>query len=105
MKKTMKAHIERVSWQVQRIYRTRNLIIHSGKSVPYIDILVENLHSYLDRIINVLNEKISHSKHPTTIEQCVLEVKLASESHLRKLENFGCTKCSKDNFLSVLFGH
>ena len=103
--KTLKGHIERVSWQTRRIYRTRNIIIHSGKSLPYIGILVENLHSYLDRVLDVLNERISHSTNATTIDQIALEVKLESESHLNILKKLGNEKCTSDNYKLILFGN
>ena len=41
-------HANRVRWQIMRIYRNRNLIIHNGKKMPYLTLLVENLHSYVD---------------------------------------------------------
>lgn len=46
--KFVEKHSERVRWQVMRIYRNRNLIIHNGKSMPYLHLLIENLHSYVD---------------------------------------------------------
>jgi hypothetical protein len=103
--KTLKGHIERVSWQIQRIYRARNVIIHSGKTLPYVNILVENLHSYIDRVLDLLNEKISRSSHSTTIDQIVLEVKLESESHLHSLRKLGKEKCTSDNYKLILFGN
>lgn len=45
-------HGERVRWQVMRIYRNRNLIIHNGKSMPYMHLLIENLHSYVDDFLS-----------------------------------------------------
>jgi hypothetical protein len=103
--KTLKAHIERVIWQIHRIYRARNLIIHSGKTLPYTNILVENLHSYLDRVLDIVHERIFHTSHATTIDQIALEVKLESESHLTKLKHLGKTECTADNFKLVLFGN
>jgi hypothetical protein len=103
--KTLNAHIERVSWQIQRIYRARNVIVHSGKTLPYVNILVENLHSYIDRVLDLLNEKISRSSHSTTIDQIVLEVKLESESHLHSLRKLGKEKCTSDNYKLILFGN
>ena len=41
-------HAERVRWQVMRIYRNRNMIIHNGTSMSYLGLLIENLHSYVD---------------------------------------------------------
>lgn len=102
---TLEAHIERISWQIRRIYRARNLIIHSGKSLPYINILVENLHSYLDRVLDLFNEEISRCNHPTTLDQITLEIKLEVESHFRNLKNLGKTECTADNYKKILFGN
>lgn len=103
--KTLTSHIERISWQIRRIYRAWNLIIHSGKSLPYIDILVENLHSYLDRVLDLLIEKISRSPHSTTIDQIALEIKLEAESHLRILKHLRKTQSNTDNYKLILFGN
>src|SRR5690606_1853257 len=43
----LEKHEERAAWQLRRIYRTRNLIVHSGQTAPYIEILIENLHDYI----------------------------------------------------------
>lgn len=45
-------HAERVKWQIMRIYRNRNLIVHNGDSMPYLDLLIENLHSYVDDFLS-----------------------------------------------------
>jgi len=102
---TLEAHIKRVSWQIRRIYRARNLIIHSGKSLPYINMLVENLHSYLDRVLDLLNEEISRSNHAITLDQITLEIKLEVESHFCNLKNLGKTECTAENYKKILFGN
>lgn len=45
-------HAERVKWQVMRVYRNRNLIIHNGEKMPYLNLLIENLHSYVDDFLS-----------------------------------------------------
>ena len=45
-------HATRVGWQIRRIYRNRNLIIHNGDSMPYLSLLIENLHSYVDDFLS-----------------------------------------------------
>ena len=47
-------HAQRVEWQIMRIYRNRNLIIHNGKSMPYLGLLIENLHSYVDDFLDYI---------------------------------------------------
>ena len=49
-------HEQRLRWHIDRIYRVRNSIVHAGKSPKYLSTLVENLHSYLDILLNQLIE-------------------------------------------------
>lgn len=102
--KTIKAHLDRVSWQIRRIYRTRNVIIHTGKSVSYLNVLLENLHSYLDRVLDLLIEEIFRCPHTTSIDQCALEIKLEFDSHLRKLELYKKSDCTSENYKMIMFG-
>ncbi|ALS97556.1 hypothetical protein [Lacimicrobium alkaliphilum] len=44
-------HETKVSWQLRRIYRTRNLIVHSGRTPRYTGSLIENGHDYLDQLM------------------------------------------------------
>jgi hypothetical protein len=48
--KSLERHEMNVLWQIRRVYRTRNMIVHSGKSPRYINILVENTHDYIDQV-------------------------------------------------------
>ncbi|OOF07865.1 hypothetical protein BZG82_15990, partial [Salinivibrio sp. PR5] len=50
MLKGLKNHTTRVGWQIRRIYRARNMIVHSGMTPSYIELLIENVHDYLDHI-------------------------------------------------------
>lgn len=44
--KSLSAHQDRVNWQLHRIYRARNNLVHSGRMPPYIDSLVMNAFEY-----------------------------------------------------------
>jgi hypothetical protein len=105
IRKMLIAHDRRVTWQIHRIYRARNLYIHSGKSLQYIKILVENLHSYLDRVLDVLIERIELTEHPTDIDQICLDIKLGYDAHLKLLEKANAEVCTRDNYKVLLFGH
>lgn len=52
-------HAERVKWQIMRIYRNRNLIVHNGDTMPYVDLLIENLHSYVDDFLAYTTHNLS----------------------------------------------
>ena len=51
IKKLIETHKKKVSWQIRRIYRTRNLIVHSGRTPSYTEVLIENGHDYLDQMM------------------------------------------------------
>lgn len=48
------AHTRRLEWQIRRIYRTRNLIVHTGNTPNYTHSLIEHTHNYLDIVLNTL---------------------------------------------------
>lgn len=52
-------HLNRIKWQIMRIYRNRNLIIHNGERMPYLALLIENLHYYIDDFIEYIIEAFS----------------------------------------------
>ena len=47
-------HSRKINWQIMRIYRNRNLIIHNGRAMSYLSLLIENLHSYVDDFIDYM---------------------------------------------------
>jgi hypothetical protein len=50
---------QRLEWQMARIYRARNLIVHHGVEAPYMAVLLDHLHFYfsiaLSRILHGLS--------------------------------------------------
>lgn len=54
--KDLKRHEKRIKWHIMRIYRNRNMIVHNGNYMPYRNIITENLHYYVDILINTLIE-------------------------------------------------
>ena len=56
-------HSIRVRWQIMRIYRNRNLIIHNGKTMPYSKLLIENLHSYVDDFLDYTIKNLSNGNN------------------------------------------
>lgn len=55
-------HAKSVKWQIMRIYRNRNLIIHNRDSMPYLDLLIENLHSYVDDFLEYTIESLARNR-------------------------------------------
>ena len=75
------AHKLRLEWQIRRIYRTRNIIVHSGHTPQYTQALIEHSHDYLDA---VLIQLIKLASKPKTINSVA--------------QGFKFTKMKYDNF-------
>ena len=99
----LKHHEEKINWQIKRIYRTRNLVVHTGRNVPYIADLIENLHDYVDFIMNFVICKSWSGEQITDIRSLIAEVKLDNEVHMRYLNANRKEKTNKHVFES-LFG-
>lgn len=54
LKQRISDHRQRVSWQIHRIYRARNLIVHSAKSKAYHPQLTENAFLYFKEMTALL---------------------------------------------------
>lgn len=59
LSKHVEKHSRRVRWQIMRAYRNRNLIIHNGETMPYTPLLVENLHVYVDILLEHVISKLA----------------------------------------------
>jgi hypothetical protein len=51
--KSMKNYVRHIDWQLRRIYRVRNMVVHLGQHQKSAQLLVQHLHSYL--ILTLLN--------------------------------------------------
>jgi len=69
-------HQKKVAWQLRRIYRTRNLIVHSGRSLFYINTLIENGHDYLDQVLFDIMRMSCNEYRVKTLEQAFEIVKV-----------------------------
>ena len=49
-------HKQKIKWQIMRIYRNRNMIVHNGEHLPYLNIILGNLHYYVDAMFDALIE-------------------------------------------------
>ena len=49
-------HKEKLKCHIMRIYRNRNMIVHSGEYMPYLNVILGNLHYYVDAMFDVLIE-------------------------------------------------
>lgn len=77
--KAMRGHEDRVGWQVSRIYRARNHLVHAGQVPSYLDSLIMNMAEYYRAAIaTIVNrsklERSGEDLEPSDIDQIVAEI-------------------------------
>lgn len=96
------AHSLRLEWQIRRIYRTRNLIVHSGETPAYTRLLIEHTHDYLDTVLSYLSELASEPKSINSVGQGFKFVELKYETLRKGLSQKGLA-FNLDNIDALLF--
>jgi hypothetical protein len=102
LNKLLENHKQRVEWQIQRIYRVRNLIVHSGKMPTYTNILVENLHNYFDDFLNYIIDSAIKEKRIKTINEAILNAEIDCNNLTKNIVAIGDSTISLDNYKSAL---
>ena len=101
-------HEKRIKWHIMRIYRNRNMIVHNGSSLPYRTIIVENLHYYVDTLLDTLIEYycIGIREHSSIFKHIMHE----QVNHYRLLgapvaknEKQQIVQLTKENALQLIF--
>ncbi|WP_282032673.1 hypothetical protein [Winogradskyella eximia] len=104
VKKFIETHIFKTRLQLNRIYRTRNLIVHSGRVPSFTENLTENLHNYVDSFLKRIIDFSLENKRVNSIEQACLEMELLVSRYLKNIEANKDETITKENIESILFG-
>lgn len=98
----LEEHEIKVNWQIRRIYRTRNLIVHSGRTIPYVDALIENAHDYLDQAIDAVLAYSCGILSASSIDQAFDMARMDYEVYMNNLKTI--SSFDEDNIFFVLNG-
>lgn len=97
---SLKQHRQNVEWQLRRIYRVRNEILHSGRSVPYLPQLIQHLHTYL--LVTVQSLAYELGRRPSwTIAEALEHRCLLYEHSLRLFEASPPVNVSQKTLLDI----
>lgn len=72
--KALEGHEERVRWQLFRIYRTRNNIVHSGDIPTFLTPLVRNVFEYFQSAMSPILIRAAAIDRRSSIDQIVAEI-------------------------------
>lgn len=108
IKSTLENHKKKISWHINRIYMTRNMIVHSAESMPYLEIIVENLHDYLDSVIDTISYYAIKTTNRLSIDSLI---EIIQTDYQIRTEHLSVSSNSKDaikldeeNFLDFIHG-
>ena len=104
IKKYIETHQFKIKLQLLRIYRTRNLIVHSGRIPSFTENLTENLHNYLDTFLKQIIDFSLDNRRIFSIEEACLEMDLLVTKYLKNIDKNKDNKINEDNIDSILFG-
>ena len=71
---------QRLTWHIQRLYRIRNSIIHSGEADENLKVLVKNLHSYVDEIILEIMNRLTQKNSLGSISNVLMDAQVYLEN-------------------------
>ena len=97
-------HGQRVIWQLKRIYRTRNQIVHLGYVSDFTEYLVENSHNYLDIFINQIIHMVINDRQIASLEQGLKDIKICQQRHEKILKEKKNEVFTSDNYIELIFG-
>ncbi|MBC8596884.1 hypothetical protein [Qingrenia yutianensis] len=103
----IESHANRLRWHIMRIYRNRNMVVHDGNYMPYINTIIENLHFYVDTIFDKL---IHYYKNGIFSTSDILTHMKNIEYRYQKTLGRGKKKntsiaLTKENYLDMILGH
>ena len=100
--KLLDDHNRIVTWQINRIYRIRNINTHLGYEMPNIESALYNLHNYFDFIINYIICCWENGKFSKSIGQLIFETQNDIQLHRELLKQVD--QLNGDNYINCLFG-
>lgn len=96
------AHVQRVGWQLRRIYRERNRIVHRADPSPNVGTLILNLNEYLATVFEVLFAADATRPYELGLDGLFESVLLDEELRSQKVKGLSKTPLSADNSTAVL---
>lgn len=97
---TYKKHCIRLSQQIMRIYRTRNMLVHDGTEMPYSEYILQNLHYYIDSFVMLIHQY--HGIGYYSVQDIIEATHLQEQRYLSELKTNN--SINKDNFIKFICG-
>jgi hypothetical protein len=100
----VRSHEQRVEWQIHRMYRARNHLVHSGRKPSYLESLIRNLAEYYRSAVTTIVRRAAKESDKSDIGQIVSEIGIEYRIFKRFFEGRGNETQMSLEDLSVLSG-
>lgn len=99
---TIDNHEKKVSWQISRIYRARNQIVHSGTIPSFAEALTLNAYEYLSTAISAISIRFSESGNLRKIDNAVEYIGIDYGSNREEIKRLqGSDKFMRDSVVRM----
>ena len=96
-------HGQRVEWQIYRIYRARNHIVHAGDVPSFLDSLVLNAAEYYTAALTTIINRAHRQEDRSDVDQVVAEIGIEYHMFLRYFEaRRSQQRLSRDDLLRLV---
>jgi hypothetical protein len=97
-------HQKRVAWQLHRIYRARNNLVHAGRVPTYLDSLILNAFEYYTNSVVTLTRSASRQGFKAGVDQVVSNVGVEYRLMLSKVRSMQKASTLTKEQIAELFG-
>jgi hypothetical protein len=102
VEEAIRSHNDRVEWQLHRIYRARNDLVHAGQIPSYLDSLVMNAVEYYRSAIATIVNRAGRDGGNADIDQVVAEIGIEYGIYSRHFGNRRDTPMSADDLTHLV---
>ncbi|MBN5055641.1 hypothetical protein JY472_14995 [Stenotrophomonas maltophilia] len=104
MCETISAHRRKVKWHIERVYSMRNSIMHDASALPYVEVLVENIHGYIDILVESIAKIAVAAEEAVSIESAILYMASLEKYRMEYLKGLSGARVSTSNIDEMIFG-
>ena len=95
--RTISDHADRVAWQIHRVYRARNQLVHSGRLPSYLESIILNLAEYYRSAIATIVDHARREDESSDIDQVVAEIGIRYGIFRDKFKRAGTTSLTPEH--------
>ncbi|MCA2376988.1 hypothetical protein ATU3C_09560 [Agrobacterium genomosp. 3 str. RTP8] len=95
-------HLNRVTWQIHRIYRARNQLVHSGRTPTYLESVIINAAEYYRAATSAIVRSALKEGGKSDVDQIVAEIGIRNRIYHSKFDKRGNEPMTPDDVTLIM---